>query len=156
MSTDQWITIAVFVGFTFLFDAILLGIIVYTQRKVAQARDWPSTMGTVMASAIIWRRSSNKGSVAYPSVQYAYQVMGRPYQGTKIMPGPDAGGSGAHKIVERYPAGKQVQVYYDPNDPSTALLERDTPSFIKILWVVIIALDVFMCGIGAAILFFTT
>ncbi len=39
------------------------------------------------------------------------------------MPGPDVGGSGAHKVVARYPMGAQVMVYYNPQNPSEALLD---------------------------------
>jgi hypothetical protein len=70
------------------------------------------------------------------------------------MPGPDVGGSGARKVVERYPAGAQVMVYYSPEKPSEALLERSTPGFIKLFWIILIVLDIFLCGLGA-VLFFT-
>jgi len=154
MSTEKLIILGSFIFSMAIFDAIFLGIILFTRRKVAQARNWPSTMGTVHMSTVEWRRGSKGGSVAYPVVQYAYQVMGRQYQGRKIMPGPEAGGSGAHKIVARYPMGAQVMVYYDPNNPSDALLERGMPGFINILWIVLVLLDVFLCGMGA-VLFFT-
>jgi hypothetical protein len=154
MTTDKLITIAVFGGFLFIFDAVLVGIIIATQRKVAQAKTWPAALGTVLFSTIEWRRS-NKGSAAYPVVQYSYQVQGQGYQGRKIMPGPEVGGTGAHKVVARYPIGTQVMVYYNPQNPSEALLERDTPGFVTIFWIVLIVLDLFLCGTGVAI-FLTT
>lgn len=69
------------------------------------------------------------------------------------MPGPDVGGSGARKVVERYPAGAQVMVYYNPEKPSEALLERGMPGIIKLLWIILIVLDIFLCGLGAVLLF---
>lgn len=136
-----------------LVDGILLGIILVTRRKVAQAGSWLSTMGTVMYSSIEWRRGSKGSSVAYPVVQYTYQVMGQMLQGRKVMPGPESGGSFAHKVVERYPAGAQVMVYYDPNNPSDALLERGMPGYIKWLWVALIITDLFLCGMAVVMAF---
>jgi len=147
----SWIIIIVsFCGTLFIFDVILLGIIFFTRRKVAQASAWPSTMGTVTLSTIEVRRSS-EGSSSYPVVHYAYQVMGQPYQGHKVMPGPEVGGTGAHKVVARYPIGAQVMVYYNPQNPSEALLERGMPGFIKWLWIILVILDVFLCGLGGVL-----
>jgi len=132
-----------------LIDGILLGIIYATRHGVTKAAEWSSTMGTVISSTIVWRRRSEGGSVAYPSVQYNYKVMGQTLQGGRIMPGPPVGGSGAKKIVARYAAGAQVMVYYDPNNPSDALLERDMPRHVKWLWITLVLVDVFLCGLGA-------
>lgn len=136
-----------------LVDGILLGIILVTRRKVAQAADWQSTMGMVTHSSIEWRRGSKGSSVAYPVVQYTYKVMGQMLQGRKVMPGPEVGGTGAHKVVNRYPAGTQVMVYYDPNNPSDAVLERSMPGFIKWLWVALIVTDLFLCGMAVVMAF---
>jgi len=153
MNSTTLIVIGSLCFFGLLIDGILLGIILFTRRKVAQAGSWSSTMGTVIFSTIEWRRGSKGQSVAYPVVQYAYQVMGRMYEGRKVMPGPNSGGSWAHKVVERYPAGAQVMVYYDPNNPSDALLERGTPGYIKWLWAALVLTDLFLCGMGMIMAF---
>jgi hypothetical protein len=136
-----------------LFDGIFLAIILYTRQKVKQAANWPSTMGTVVFSTIQWRRGSKGGSVAYPSINYTYQVGGNAYESNKVMPGMESGGTGAHKVVERYPAGAQVMVYYDPQDPSKALLERSMPGYIKWLWGALIITDIFLCGMATVFAF---
>jgi hypothetical protein len=153
MNTEKIIIILTICGTAFIFDAVFLGIIFFTRRKVARAAAWPSTMGTVTQSRIQMRSSSEGGSTAYPLVEYAYQVMGQAYQNTKVMPGPDIGGSGARKVVDRYPAGAQVMVYYNPQKPSEALLERSMPGAMKIFWIILIILDVFLCGLGAVLMF---
>jgi hypothetical protein len=153
IDTTTLIVIGAIVFSALLVDGILLGIIIVTRRKVAQAASWPSTMGTVTYSSIEWRRGSEGQSVAYPVVQYAYKVMGQMFEGRKVMPGPETGGTGAHKVVERYPAGAQVMVYYDPNNPSDAVLERSMPGFIKWLWVALIVTDLFLCGMAVVMAF---
>ncbi|PWB71040.1 MAG: hypothetical protein C3F07_15595 [Anaerolineales bacterium] len=135
-----------------LVDGILFGIIYATRRGVAKAANWSSTMGTVTFSTVE-RRSSGDGYSYYPVVNYTYQVMGQMLQGDRIMPGPRSGGSGAHKVVARYPIGAQVMVYYDPNNPSEAVLERGMPGYIKWLWVTIVLTDLFLCGLGVFLAF---
>jgi len=148
MDTEKIIIVVSFCGALFIFDAIFLGIIFFTRRKVAQAASWPSTMGNVIMSTLERRSSSEGGYTYYPVVHYTYQVMGQTLQGHKIMPGPAIGGTGAEKVVARYPMGAQVMVYYNPENPSEALLERSTPGYIKWLWIILVILDVFLCGLG--------
>jgi len=151
--TENIAVIAWIFVFMFIFDAIFLGIIFFTQRKVAQASSWPSTMGTILMSMVQWRSSgsSSTSGANYPVVMYSYQATGQVYQGNKVAPGPEVGGMGANKVVARYPMGTQVMVYYNPENPSEALLERGTPSIVKVLWISLVAADVFMCGLGAAL-----
>lgn len=153
MDTTTLIVIGSILFSLLLVDGILLGIILVTRRKVAQAANWQSVMGTVTYSSIEWRRGSKGQSVAYPVVHYTYQVMGQALQGSKVMPGPEVGGTGAHKVVERYPAGAQVMVYYDPNNPSDAVLERSMPGYVKWLWVALIVTDLFLCGMAVVMAF---
>lgn len=153
IDTTTLIVIGAIVFSALIVDGILLAIILVTRRKVALAASWSSTMGTVTHSAIEWRRGSEGQSVAYPVVQYAYQVMGQTLQGRKVQPGPEVGGTGAHKVVNRYPAGAQVMVYYDPNNPSDAVLERSMPGFIKWLWVALVVTDLFLCGMAVVMAF---
>ena len=133
-------------------NLIFLGILFSTRRKMAAVQGWPSTMGTVLMSTLEWRRSGNRGSAAYPVVQYSYQVNGQAYQGRKIAPGMEVGGTGAGRVVERYPAGAQVMVFYDPNNPADAVLERKAPAQ-WILWLVLAIIDVMLCSMAVAFAF---
>ena len=153
MDTGTLIVIGSMCFSVLLIDGILLGIIFITRRKVAQASTWSTTMGTVTFSTLEWRRGSKGGSTAYPVVHYTYQVMGQAHQGHKVMPGPESGGSWAHKVVARYPAGAQVMVYYDPQNPSDALLERGMPGYITWLWVALILTDLFLGVMGVFLAF---
>ncbi len=153
MNTEQIIIALSICGSLVVVDAIFLGIILFTRRKVTKASTWPSTLGTVTESRIQMRSNSEGGRTSYPLVRYTYQVMERSYQSQKVVPGMDVGGSGAQKVVARYPVGAQVMVYYNPEDPSEALLERGMPGHIKWLWIILAILNVFLCGLGAALFF---
>ncbi len=50
--------------------------------------------------------------------------------------------------MARYPAGAQVMVFYDPQKPSDAVLERNMPAHIKWMWVALVLTDLFLCGLG--------
>jgi hypothetical protein len=56
-------------------------------------------------------------------------------------------------VVERYPVGAQVMVYYDPNNPSDAVLERSMPGYVPVLWAVIVLVDLFLCGMAILLAF---
>lgn len=153
MDTSTLIVIGSMLFSALLINAILLGIVLVTRRKVTQAASWQAVMGTVTYSGIEWRRGSKGQSVAYPLVHYTYQVMGQLYQGNKIAPGMEVGGTGARKVVERYPVGAQVMVYYDPNQPSDAVLERQMPGYVTLLFVIMVLVDLFLCGMGVFLAF---
>jgi len=60
MNTTDLIVIGSICFSALLVDGILLGIIFFARRKVAQASTWPSTLGTV-TSFMVERRSSGDG-----------------------------------------------------------------------------------------------
>jgi len=146
MNTELLLTVGI-IGFVFLIlNIIFLAIIFFMRRRMAAVRQWPSTMGTVNTSYLERRSSSEGGSTNYPVVQYSYQVGGQVYQGMKIAPGPEVGGTGAAKVVGRYPVGAQAMVFYNPQNPSDAVLETKAPAQ-WIMWLILIIFDVVLCGV---------
>ena len=145
MRTDIIIAIAAIVFVLLILNAIFLVVIFFMRRKIATVSQWPSTMGNVLMSTVE-RRSSGDGYTDYPVVQYSYQVNGQPYQGMKLAPGPEVGGTGAGKVVARYPAGAQVMVFYNPQNPTDAVLERKAPAQ-WIMWLLLVIFDCTLCGV---------
>lgn len=145
MNTDLIITITSITCVLIILNAIFLGIIYFTRRKMAAVSQWPTTMGNVNASYLDARTSSESGTTNYPVVEYSYQVGGQNYQGRKIAPGMEVGGTGAGKVVARYPAGAQVMVFYNPQNPSEAVLERNAPAQ-WLMWLLLIVFDCALCG----------
>ncbi len=131
-------------GFVFvILNAVFLGIIYFTQRKVKAMAEWPSTMGSVRKSAIEFR-SSGDGGANYPVVHYSYNVGGQPYEGYRIAPGGEVGGIGVGKVIARYPIGAAVTVFYNPQNPSDAFLEQKAQGQI-IMWIVLIIMNISLC-----------
>ena len=153
MNTEFLLVVGI-IGFVLIIlNAIFLGIIFFLRRKMAAVSQWPSTMGTVNSSYLERRSSSEGGSTNYPVVQYSYQIGGQSYQSSKLAPGPDVGGTGAGKVVARYPVGAQVMVFYNPQNPSDAVLERKAPAQ-WLMWLLLIVFDCALCGV-LPILYFT-
>ena len=145
MRTELLITIGSIVVALFVLNAIFLGIIFFMRRRMATVSQWSSTMGTVNTS-YLERRHSSDGSTDYPVVQYSYQVSGQRYQSTKLAPGPEVAGTGAGKVIARYPAGAQVMVFYNPQNPAEAVLERKAPAQ-WLMWLLLIIFDCTLCGV---------
>lgn len=84
-------------------------------RRRAQRTDGVVTGSDTFAESGSWR----------PVVQYAYTVGGVAYSNDRVFPPPGrTGGKGtwARRIVDHYPPGTRVTVYYQPDDPQTAYL----------------------------------
>lgn len=104
------------------------------QKMREASLNWPSTSG-VVTRASIERRTSRTGNNAtstsyHPVIVYEYEVGGQRYRCDRL----NAGSGLLHinrgadrdpqRVVDRYPVGSTVTVYYDPADPSNGALER--------------------------------
>jgi hypothetical protein len=153
ISTEALIAIGSICFSEIVISVIFLVIIFSAKRSAAQAQSWATTSGRVILSTLEARRGSKGGTVYYPVVHYQYRVHAMNYESRKIMPGMEWGGSGAPAIIAKYPTGSTVTVYYNPENPAEALLERNAPSYTIWLWAALIISNLFMCGL-AALLFF--
>jgi hypothetical protein len=99
------------------------GVLVY--QAVQQRRVWfhPTCAGRVVSSRVGGEDDSYR-----PEMQYEYQVAGRKYAGTRrrtLEMGISGDGARAaiQRVVNRYPAGREVTVYDDRDDPNSSWLE---------------------------------
>lgn len=153
MSTETLLVVGSIVFTQFVISAILIGVILKAHFDARKAASWPSTRGIVLLSHLEARRSSKGHFVNYPVVMYQYHVDGSSFESQKVSPGMAWGGTGAVKVVERYPMGSQVTVFYNPAQPSEALLERKPPTITIWLWVTLVIVNLFFCGMGAVFYF---
>ncbi len=87
---------------------------------------WIAAEGEVTESTIKSTRDSD-GTHFSPAIRYAYRVDGRDFVGTRVFLGDaysETDTTYANKYVARYPAGAKVTVYYNPREPSSAVLQR--------------------------------
>lgn len=139
-----------------IYAAIPIGIVVVMvlkYREVRRARAWPTTAGTVVTSTVASRVLSpddpnyNPGDTNVtnePRVEYEYTVAGKTYRGRRIDLGEKTSSYELEAILDRYPVGTAVTVYYDPADPNTAVLDRDMA-----WWVWAVGIGCVLLAVGA-------
>jgi hypothetical protein len=116
--------------------AVLLLVIGWFQgREARAAASWNSTQGEIMETIVEkYQYSSSEGgtSTGYrPRIIYGYRVNGKEYVGERLNFGTAVHSSIkglADNKAKQFPTGSRVTVYYNPNDPNDATLERKTPA----------------------------
>lgn len=136
---------------------VMGGIAVRGQMRARASRNWPMAVGKVLFATVDARRSRSGSGYStnyYPNVIYEYVVNGQRFQNNQMYSGVQYG-LGSYKRVEqkvaKYPPGSTVQVYYNPENPSQAVLEQSAPGS-KILWFVVLFILV-MVAISVAFTF---
>lgn len=98
--------------------------------RAIRSRKWSIVQATVAATAVKARRVP-LGDEFEPVVEYEYIVDGHQYRGhyINLMFGtfPSYPHAHAKAIVQQYPAGTDVPVFYDPNNPQLVVLDRRFP-----------------------------
>ena len=87
--------------------------------------DWPSVTGEITRSEIDTYRKEGKTQYL-PDIAYTYQVDSKSYTSSKITVGDPPATSNispAKRIQSEYPVGKEVEVHYDPEVPSSSALK---------------------------------
>ena len=115
----------------FLLGALLSWLGWRNLRSVKASMSWPTVSGRVVSSSVrqdVQRGDEDSADTTshVPHVQYEYQVCGQVYQGNR-MAFQDKSFSSHKKafaLVEGFPAGQPVAVFYDPANPGSAVLER--------------------------------
>lgn len=79
-----------------------------------------STEGVILESV---HRSAPRGVEQF-RIRYAYRVAGVGYESSRVHPGPQLHETFGHERVREYRPGQPVWVWYAPDDPADAVLER--------------------------------
>ncbi|MBN1416262.1 MAG: DUF3592 domain-containing protein [Bacteroidales bacterium] len=99
-------------------------------QYAAASKSWPAVPGTITRSEVkVWQRDGN--THYEPDIAYSYMVEGKRYSSSKITVGDgslDNNVKRAKSLQAEYPAGKEVDVYYDPDLPESAVLQPGTKS----------------------------
>ena len=100
-----------------------------------ETRGWSHATGRVLASRVEEEHGGAEEQ-GYPryrfDVRYSYEVRGRTYESDQVWYGsasaPASQDRDWHRQwAERFPAGREVDVWYDPADPRRAVLVRGAP-----------------------------
>ncbi len=128
------ITALGFLGGLVLLGLFLLALAGLSALEHRRHGSWPTTPGIVTFSQVVTREGVNREGECWErflaSVQYAYSVAGQEYVGQAVRRFWNASQDefetdyGAQRVVNRYPVGTSVTVYYNPETPEEAILER--------------------------------
>ena len=118
----DWRTIPTAIALTILLAGLFL---IRSRVSVGWfSRSWPQVSGVVVETGCVLSGFDDSGDPLYDGkVIYRYVVAGREYRGNSIEALPELmGKEQAGRIAELYPPGKDVAVYYDPEDPRRSVL----------------------------------
>ncbi|KTC64665.1 Protein of uncharacterised function (DUF3592) (plasmid) [Legionella adelaidensis] len=130
--------------FDFGFLLLLLLIFVYFWRdfrKTQAAKLWVKTKGTVESYEL-----ENAGHSLWPKIEYSYEVDHQEFRGHQFFL-PSAhkeiyslyARKLAYRIGKSYQQGETIDVYYNPNDPSEAVLDITISHKLKIIIILVAA-----------------
>lgn len=129
-----WFYVFLVVGFGVALLFGLFGVKIFlsyqhTKQKLADSQFWPEGEAKVVAAEVerIVRRDEESSTTTFlPLVAYTYNVEGLEYHGDQIGFGKFEFSSAkkANAIVNHYPVGESVNVFFNPLDPQEAVLER--------------------------------
>ncbi len=127
--------------------ALILGItffVIFIQPilKYAESSKWPQTEGIITGATMKQSDALLFGLLSSYRIEvtYKFKAGDTEYQGNQIDSDPYAAlfffERFAQVTVDRYPAGKTVQTYYNPNNPSEAFIARTLLPGIGFFWVI--------------------
>ncbi|MBP7634050.1 DUF3592 domain-containing protein [Candidatus Ozemobacteraceae bacterium] len=135
--------LAVQMAVFFLLTGVLGGVMVgYFAKSDYATLSWPSTSGTIVKSWVGERSEYKNGRTHHmytPRVRYAYRVgsSSQSFEGEEISSLVTSSGDRewADSVVASYAVGTRVTVYYNPDRPQEALLERGIHTWFILLFV---------------------
>lgn len=117
--------------------------------RIFLASGWVTTRCTILSSEVE-QHNGGDGDTFSVNIRFRYHVDGKPYESDRyhFFTGASSGRAGKQKIVARYPPGSQHDAYYNPRDPSQAVLHR---GFSKDAWFSLFGLPFFLVGLGGVL-----
>jgi hypothetical protein len=126
-----------FLFLPFGFWVFVIGIITfYLLYRLVRIFFYRKTTGTIVKSQVKKVENQISYEAYYPLVEYEYQVNGKTYRSNRIfLTNLESDYNTIKKIVDKYPEGKKIDIYYNPFKPEDSLLKRNyhTGMFIQTL-----------------------
>lgn len=95
--------------------------------RAKATESWPSVQGVITGTALDSHTDSKNRTSWSVHVDYDYQVDGAAYHGERYSIAGDPGSEtlhGAEQIQAGFPTGSPVEVFFDPEDPASAVLAQ--------------------------------
>ena len=139
----NWGTIIAVYFSVLIFDGVFAAFYYMIVTKSRKVENWPSVTGTITTS----RHHTGSGLKTRSGVwiEYSYDVNGQQYKCQEIEPGFDLHFS-TTDLLQHYPLGAAVTVYYDPQNPQDAVLRKKSSNLIVLPVLIAIIAIVGCCG----------
>jgi len=129
-----WVGISIFL---MIVGAVILVYTINLSYQSNSSTNWPTTQGTILSSEVESHTTKKYDKNGHAStstdyrakILYQYAINGTYYSSDEIslMYSSFWGDiNEAQQLVEKYPAGKNVTIHYNPESPSEAVLEPGT------------------------------
>jgi len=105
--------------------------------KAREMDPWVAVEGTILSSDVrVYQFSEISRPAFFPAIRYRYEFGGSSHVGERIrrIPVRSAHRDKAERWVARYPSGRRVQIYVNPEKPSEAVLKRDSQAALYAIW----------------------
>lgn len=115
----------IFGAISLVAGAALVALSLWLRSRSRQCLHWPSVSGQVIESRV----DDAHLEMTKPVLRYRYQVGGRSYVGFRVaFSGYGISRSAMDQLIQPYPQGSTVKVYFDPRHPSSAVLDNTAKS----------------------------
>ncbi len=138
--------------FLIIFGGVFLYFLTPEVWHYYQARNWPSTPCTIVSANVSSHRAAGSGKTMYAAqIEYIYEVNLKQYRSRRYtFLNPSTGGSRADEIAAAYPPGSKTICFFNPDNPSLAVLNK---SFTFFSLMILIPLPFFLAGLWGFIVF---
>lgn len=118
------------VGLFFLVGGVVVFAWLSGQKRLSEeSLDWPMVTGTVLESKVHRYTSSgnseNSSVQHVPRIVYEFELGGTRYEShQRSIMGENYESAEAQRIVDAYPVGSAITVYFQPGNPEESVLQR--------------------------------
>ena len=125
------------VGFACAVAGMLSIVTLLKWREVRAISRWFPAPGKIVSSRVEAREVTRSGSGSesststeirnFPAITFEYKVGGKTFRSSRYSVQENVGNFEVSETLARFPRGADVTVFYDPSDPSKAVIERTMP-----------------------------
>ena len=130
-----WIVVA----FALAFPGIIAVAAAVKLGEAKRAASWTKASGRITRSELATEKRHDR-EVQVPRIEYEYKVGFHTLVGKRVNFAELIAGPQAREALARYPVGVSVPVYYNPANPSEAVIERGIPAFVHSVWGIVAVL----------------
>lgn len=120
-------------GFFVLCLLVFVVAVIVKGWEVRKAAHWSSASGRIVRSEpgfklVARERGTMPSNMRVANITYEFKVGARTYRGTRFTLAERVPEEEVAAILERYPVNAAVEVFYDPADPQSCVLDRSPPA----------------------------